>query len=63
MKTNPRRNCWWVFLVFGDRVFLLYESEHLVFRRVCLWSVQFRSENGFGEVPTVKLNLPGEKVT
>ena len=48
MKTNSRRNCWRVFLVFGDRVFLVYESEHLelkdvfvylVFRRVCLWSV------------------------
>ena len=50
MKTNPRRNCWRVFLVFGDRMFLVYESEHLelkdvfvylVFIRVCLWSVQY----------------------
>ena len=37
-------------MVFGDRVFLVYEFEHLelkdvfvylVFRRVCLWSVQY----------------------
>ena len=37
-------------MVFGDRVFLVYEIDHLelkdvfvylVFRRVCLWSVQY----------------------